>query len=50
MNVRDQMDHIAQTLGTISYSSTTYRQPWDILLFKKYKRNELRIFLLFGYS
>lgn len=50
MSVYDQIDLAAQTFNTISYPSTTYRQPRDIRLFKKFKGNELRIFLLFGYS
>ncbi len=50
MSVRDQIDIVAQNFNTISYPSTTYRQPRDIRLFKKFKGNELRIFLLFGYS
>jgi hypothetical protein len=50
MSVHDQIDIIAQTFNTISYPSTTYRQPRDIRLFRKFKGNELRIFLLFGYS
>lgn len=50
MSVQNHIDNIAQTFSTISYPSTTYRQPRDIRLFKKFKGNELRIFLLFGYS
>jgi hypothetical protein len=50
MSVYDRMDIIAKTFNTISYPSTTYRQPRDIRLFRKFKGNELRIFLLFGYS
>ena len=50
MSVHDQLNLVAQTFGSISYPSTTYRQPRDIRLFKKFKGNELRIFLLFGYS
>ncbi len=50
MTVYHQMDHIAAVFNSISYPSTTYRQPRDIRLFKKFKGNELRIFLLFGYS
>ncbi|CAF1214593.1 unnamed protein product [Adineta ricciae] len=50
MNVHDQLNSVAQLFDTISYPSTTYRQPRDIRLFKKFKGNELRIFLLFGYS
>ncbi|CAF1496926.1 unnamed protein product [Adineta ricciae] len=50
MNVHDRIDLIAEKFNAISYSSTTYRQPRDIRLFKKFKGNEFRMFLLFGYS
>lgn len=50
MTVHDQMDTIAENFRTMSYPSTTYRQPRDLRLFRKFKGNELRIFLLFGYS
>ena len=50
MSVHNQIDRIAEILNSISYPSTTYRQPRDIRLFRKYKGNELRIILLFGYS
>ncbi|CAF3840657.1 unnamed protein product [Rotaria sordida] len=50
MSVYDQIDNIAEIVNSISYPSTTYRQPRDIRLFKKFKANELRIILLFGYS
>jgi hypothetical protein len=50
MSVHDKMDLAVQTFNRISYPSTTYRQPRDIRLFKKFKGNEFRIFLLFGYS
>jgi hypothetical protein len=50
MSVYDKIDHISEIMNSISYPSTTYRQPRDIRLFKKFKGNELRIMLLFGYS
>jgi len=50
MSVHDQIDLAAQTFNRILYPSTTYQQPRDIRLFKKFKGNELRIFLLFDYS
>ena len=50
MSAYNQIDHIAEIINSISYPSTTYRQPRDIRLFKKFKGNEPRIILLFGYS
>jgi hypothetical protein len=50
MSVHDKIDHISEIIHSISYPSTTYRQPRDIRLFKKFKGNELRVVLLFGYS
>jgi hypothetical protein len=50
MSIYNQIDHIAEIMNSISYPSTTYRQPRDIRLFRKFKGNELRIILLFGYS
>ena len=50
MSVHDRIDTVAKTFNTISYPSTTYRRPRDIRVFKKFRGNELRIFLLFGYS
>ena len=50
MSVYNEIDHIAEIINSISYPSTTYRQPRDIRLFRKFKANELRIILLFGYS
>ena len=50
MSVYNQIDHIAKIMNSISYPSTTYRQPRDIRLFRKFKGNELRMILLFGYS
>ncbi|CAF1347320.1 unnamed protein product [Rotaria sordida] len=50
MSVHNRIDIVAKTFNTMSYPSTTYRRPRDIRLFKKFKENELRIFLLFGYS
>ena len=50
MSVYDQIDDVANVFNSISYPSTTYRLPRDIRLFKKFKGNELRMFLLFGYS
>jgi hypothetical protein len=50
MSVHDQIDLAAQTFNRISYPSTTYQQPRDIRLLKKFKGNELRIFFLFDYS
>jgi hypothetical protein len=50
MTVHNQIDNIAEIVNSISYPSTTYRQPRDIHLFRKFKANELRIILLFAYS
>ncbi|CAF4623867.1 unnamed protein product, partial [Rotaria sp. Silwood2] len=50
MSVYGQIDSIAEIINSISFPSTTYRQPRDIRLFRKFKGNELRIILLFGYS
>jgi len=50
INAHNQIDNIADIINSISYPSTTYRQPRDIRLFRKFKANELRIILLFGYS
>ncbi|CAF2690238.1 unnamed protein product [Rotaria sp. Silwood2] len=50
MTVYNKIDHIAEIINSISYPSTTYRQPRDIRLFRKFKGNEFRIILLFGYS
>ncbi|CAF3982771.1 unnamed protein product [Rotaria sp. Silwood1] len=50
MSIHKQIDNLAEIVNSISYPSTTYRQPRDIHLFKKFKANELRMILLFGYS
>ncbi|CAF1397275.1 unnamed protein product [Adineta steineri] len=50
MTIDGQLDFISQAFNTILYTSTTYRQPRNIRLFKKFKGNEFRIFLLIGYS
>ncbi|CAF2690256.1 unnamed protein product [Rotaria sp. Silwood2] len=50
MSVYNKIDYIAEIINSISYPSTTYRQPRDIRLFRKFKENELRIILLLGYS
>ena len=49
MSIHKQIDNLAEIVNSISYPSTTYRQPRDIRLFKKFKANELRMILLFGY-
>ncbi|CAF5095913.1 unnamed protein product, partial [Rotaria sp. Silwood1] len=46
MSVYGQIDNIAEIINSISFPSTTYRQPRDIRLFRKFKGNELRIILL----
>jgi hypothetical protein len=50
MSVKKAIDTIALTFKSISYPSSTYRIPRNLKLHSVYKANELKIFLLFGFS
>ena len=45
-----RMDQLDLMLNAVRFPSTTTRRPRSITKFKKYKGNELRSLLLFGYS
>lgn len=44
------MDELSNRLRRFHYPSTTTRHPRPLNKFSKYKGNELRVVLLFGYS
>lgn len=49
-SICDQLGKLDTMLGQVHFPSTTTRRPRSITKFNKYKGNELRSLLLFGYS
>ncbi|CAF3898928.1 unnamed protein product [Rotaria sp. Silwood2] len=50
MSVKKDIDTVALTFNSMFYPSSTYRIPRDLKHYSIFKANELKIFLLFGYS
>ncbi|CAF3022608.1 unnamed protein product [Rotaria sp. Silwood2] len=50
MSVKKSLGAISSAFKSMFYPSSTFRIPRDIKLHAIYKANELKIFLLFGYS
>jgi hypothetical protein len=50
MSIKKNLDTISSVFKSIFYPTSTFRIPRNLKLYPIYKANELKIFLLFGYS
>ena len=50
MSVKKYIDTLTTTFNSMYYPSSTYRIPRDLKRHSVFKANELKMFLLFGYS